>query len=228
MKFEPGRPVLVGVVALEVERLGLDAERGLRVVRVRRGVRDRLGERQVALELLLDQRLVVREHEPARRAARAQLRGPGQRAAPLVHEVVGLAVGDVEDVRAQARVEALDRRLVEVARQREVDRVVGRRRAGLPALRVQQPAAVGVVVDVELEADALRQAHDRLRLALGRRAGAAVGLAREDLRGALLVVLEVLRVVAVRVDAVGVRRLAVAVVVAQVLAPQPLVVNEYW
>ena len=69
----------------------------------------------------------------------------------------------------------------------------------------------------------LRQAHDRLRLALGRRAGAAVGLARLDRRGALLVVLEVLGVVAVRVDAVGVGGLAVAVVVAQVLAPQPLV-----
>ena len=219
-------PPLVRVVAADVERLGRDPERRLRVVGIDRGVRHGLGERQVALELLLDQRRVVREHEPARRAARAQLRGPRQRPAPLVHEVVRLAVGDVEDVRAEARVEALDRRPVEVARQREVDRVVGRRGADLPALRVQQPAAVRVVVDVELEADPIRQAHDRLRLPLGRGPRAAVGLARDDLRGALLVVLEVLRVVAVRIDAVGDRRLTVAVVVTQVLTPEPLDVER--
>ncbi len=218
--------LLVRVVAADVERLGLDAQRGLRVVRVLCGVRDRLGERQVPLELGLDERLVVGEHEPAARAPLGQLGGPRQRLADVVRVVVGLAVGHVQHVGAEPRVVAGDGRLVEVARQRVVDRVVRRRGADLPALRVQQPLAGGVVVDVEGEADPLVQALDRLRLGLRAPGRAAVGLAREDLRRAFLVVLEVLGVVAVGVDAVDDRRLAVAVVVAQVLTPQPLVVER--
>ena len=119
-----------------------------------------------------------------------------------------------------------DRRLVEIARQREVDRVVGGRRRDLPALRVEEPLAGRVPVDLEREVDPVEQALQRLRLLLGDRRRPAVGLAREDRRRALLVVVEVVRVVAVRVDAVGDRRHPVAVVVAQVLAPQPLGVER--
>ena len=64
------------------------------------------------------------------------------------------------------------------------------------------------------------------RLRLGRRRRAAVGVARRLRRRALVVVAEVLVEVAVRVDAVVAGDLAVAVVVAQVLPPQPLVVER--
>ena len=66
----------------------------------------------------------------------------------------------------------------------------------------------------------------RLRLGLRARARPAVGLVRRVVRRALVVVAPVLREVAVGVDAVAGRDLAVAVVVAQVLAPQAIVVER--
>ena len=83
-----------------------------------------------------------------------------------------------------------------------------------------------MVVDLEGEADAPQQAVHRPRLGLGRRAGAAVGLARRIRRGALVVVVPVRREVAVEVDAVAARDLPVAVDVAQVLAPQAVAGRE--
>ena len=73
---------------------------------------------------------------------------------------------------------------------------------------------------MEDEVHAVVEAHDRLRLRLGGRRGPAVRVARRDARGTLLVVLEVLRIVAVRVDAVADLGGAVRVVVAQVLPPE--------
>ncbi len=122
--------------------------------------------------------------------------------------------------------EVPDRGPVQVAGEGEVDRVVRGRRRDLPALRVQQPLAVRVPVDLELEPDPVEQALHRLGLRLGHRSGAAVCVARRDRRRPLLVVLEVVREVAVGVDAVADRDLAVVVVVAQVLAPQPLDVER--
>ena len=124
------------------------------------------------------ERLGVREDEPQPAQSSRQL-GVHARCPRLgVGVVGGLAVGHVEDSAATARVEALDGRLVEVARHRVVDRVVGGRRGDLPAFRVEEPLAVGVVVDLELEADPVEQALERLGLGLGGRRRAAVGLAR--------------------------------------------------
>ena len=122
--------------------------------------------------------------------------------------------------------ELRDRRVVEVAREREVDRVVGGRGPDLPALGVQEPLAGGVPVDLEREVDPVEQALQRARLGLGIGGRAAVRVARGDRGRALLVVLEVGRVVAVGVDAVADLGHAVAVVVAQVLAPQALGVER--
>jgi hypothetical protein len=107
--------VLVRIVALEVERLGRDAERRLRGRRIRRRLGDRPRERQAALELGLDERIVVREHEPAAVAAFGQFGRPRKRPVGRVRVVVGLAVGHVEHVRREPRVEVGDRRPVEVA-----------------------------------------------------------------------------------------------------------------
>ena len=79
-----------------------------------------------------------------------------------------------------------------------------------------------MVVDVELEADAVEQAVEGLRLGLGRRGRAPVRLAGEVGRRALVVVAPLGLVVAVGVDTVGIGDDPVAVVVAQVLAPQAL------
>ncbi len=116
--------------------------------------------------------------------------------------------------------EVLDRGVVQVPGQREVDRVVRRRRTRLPALRVKEPLPGRVPVDVEGEVEAVVEAHDRLRLRLGGRRRPAVRVARRDARGALLVVLPVRRVVAVRVDTVADLGRSVCVVVAQVLPPE--------
>ena len=97
--------------------------------------------------------------------------------------------------------------------------------AGLSRLP-EEPLAVGVVVDLEGEADPVEQALHRGRLGLGHRPGAAVGLARRDRGRALLVVAPVVREVAVEVDAVTRRDLAVAVDIPQVLAPEPLGVER--
>jgi hypothetical protein len=134
---------------------------------------------------------------------------------------VGVAVRRVELGR-DVRVVAGDRRVGVVTGHRLVDDVVGRRRGYLPAGAIEQQLGGRVVVDEELEADAAREAVEPLRLGLGVRAGAAVGLARRVGRGALVVVAPLVGEVAVQVDAVADRDLPVAVVVAQVLAPQPL------
>jgi hypothetical protein len=83
-----------------------------------------------------------------------------------------------------------------------------------------------VVVDEELRVDALDEHVQRLRLGLGVRARPTVGLVGRVGRGAFVVVAPAVVEVAVEVDAVARRDLAVAVVVAQVLAPQPLAFLE--
>ena len=191
-----------------------------RIVRILRRLGDVEREREVPLELGLDEGLVVREDEAAALAALGELGRPRERSALRMREVGRLAVRDVEDVGREPRMEVLDRRVVQVPGQREVDRVVRRRRAGLPPLRIEEPLSGRVPVDVEGEVEAVVEAHDRLRLRLGGLGGPAVRVARRDARGALLVVLEVLRVVAVRVDAVADLGRSVRVVVAQVLPPE--------
>ena len=83
-----------------------------------------------------------------------------------------------------------------------------------------------MVRDHEPIAESLQDVLDRHRLGLGRRTRPAVGIAR-DLRGrSLVVVVPLLVVVAIQVDAIADRDLAVAVVVAKVLAPEPLGVER--
>ena len=217
---------LVGVVAVDVERLGRDTRDCLRIGGVARRVGHRAGERQVALELCLHQRLVVGEDEATSVAPLGQLRRPRQCAGRGVRVVGGLTVGDVEDIRAQARVKLGDRRGVQVAGHRVVDRVVRSGGAGLPALGVEQPLAVGVVVDLERETLPVEQADHRLRLRLRHRRGAPVGFTGLDGRRALLVIAPVVGEVAIGVDAVADLGLSVSVVVAEVLPPQPLVVER--
>ena len=80
-----------------------------------------------------------------------------------------------------------------------------------------------MVVDLELEADPAHEPVQSLRLGLRRRGGAAVGLVAEHGRRALVVVAPLGLEVAVGVDPIIARGDdAVAVVVAQVLAPQPV------
>ncbi len=74
--------------------------------------------------------------------------------------------------------------------------------------------------------DAVDQARQRPRLRLGGRARTAIGLVGRIRRGALVVVAPVRVEVAVRVDAVADGDLPVAVVVAEVLPPQPVVVER--
>src|SRR3954468_18046383 len=81
-------------------------------------------------------------------------------------------------------------------------------------------------VGLELRLDLLDQALHRLRLGLGRDARAAVGLVRRIGRRALVVEAPMLGEVAVGIDAVAGGDLPVVVVVAQVLAPQALVVER--
>ena len=79
-----------------------------------------------------------------------------------------------------------------------------------------------MVVDEELEADPRHQAVDRPGLGLRGGTGSPVGLTARLGRRALVVVAPLGREVAVEVDAVVGGDPAVAVVVAQVLAPQPV------
>ena len=188
-------------------------------------------ERPVPHELSLHERLVVREHESAVRAALRQLGRPRER--PVLHmgEIGRLAVRDVENVGRDTRMEVRDRGVVEVPRQSEVDRVVCCRCPDLPPLGIEQPLAGRVVVDVEGEIDAVVQTRDRLRLGLGLLGRAAIRIAGCDSGGAFVVVVPVLRVVPVRIDAVSDLGRPVAVVVTKVLPPQPRVgarENVYW
>ena len=214
---------LVRVVALQVEGLRLEAQVRDRVIGVGGRLRNVESERPVPHELSLHERLVVREHESAVRAALRQLGRPRER--PVLHmgEIGRLAVRDVENVGRDTRMEVLDRRVVEVPRQSEVDRVVCRRCPDLPPLGIEQPLAGGVVVDVEDEIDAVVQTRDRLRLGLGLLGRAAIRIAGFDSGGAFVVVVPVLRVVPVRIDAVADLGRPVAVVIPQVLPPQPRV-----
>ena len=83
-----------------------------------------------------------------------------------------------------------------------------------------------MVVDEEREVDARHERVQRLGLRLGVGAGPAVGVAERERLGALVVVAPLVGEVAVEVDAVVGVDHAVAVVVAQVLAPEPLVLLE--
>ena len=187
-----------------------------------RGPREPEVEGEHPLELGLDQRLVVGEHEPGARRALAQLRRVCHGARVRVGVVGRLAVGDVQRVGRLAGIEAGDRGVRIGTAERRVDGVVGVQRAGLPALRIQQPLAVGVQVGLELRLDPVDQALHRLRLGLRRRARTTVRLRERLVRGPLVVVAPVLVEVAVGIDPVADRDLLVAVVVAQVLAPQPI------
>ena len=137
----------------------------------------------------------------------------------VVRVVERVAVGDVE-LGAEVRVEAVagdrpTRRSSSlktlsaiagvgvVAGERLEDAVVRRRRVLLEALRIQQQLGRGVVVLLEREVDHVPELLHRLGLGLGVRAGAAVGLRRRVVRGALVVAAPVRGVVAVRVDAVA-------------------------
>ena len=83
-----------------------------------------------------------------------------------------------------------------------------------------------MVVDQELEADAAGEPVQGVGLRLRAGPRAAVGLARGRGGGALVVVAPLVGPVAVEVDAVVAGQLPVAVVVAQVLAPQALTLGE--
>ncbi len=209
----------------DVERADLEVRRltalpRLGVARVVRRARHVERELHVPLELGLDVGLDVLEHEPAAGRGGRALGRERDRLVRVVHVVVQVTVGGVE-VRPHARVRVRDRRVRLLgAGDRAEDRLVRLVGVELPAGRPQQQRAVGVVVLVPGEADPPHEAVERLGLGLGGRAGAAVCLRRRDRARALVVVAPVRRVVAVRVDAVDVVDLAVAVVVAQVLAPQ--------
>ena len=195
------------------------------------------GERDVLLELGLDQRLVVGEVEHAlavgwvplvvgvhgrRRPARRHLRREAERAERLVHVHFRLAVDHVE-LGADVGVVPGHCRALVVADHRLGDHVVGRGGGDLPADSVEQQLGRAVVVDEELRGGPLEQCDEGLRLGFGRRGRAVVRVARRVGGGALLVVAPARREVAVEVDAVAGRDDAVAIVVAQVLAPQPVV-----
>ena len=93
---------------------------------------------------------------------------------------------------------------VEVPGERVVDRVVRRRRPDLPALRVQQERAERVVVDLERGVDPVEQRRASPASRAPRpRPGRGTCRSTETAGRALVVVVPVLRVVAVRVDAVA-------------------------
>ena len=142
-----------------------------------------------------------------------------------MREVGRLAVRGVQ-VGADAGIEAVDRRLLVRTRQRDEDRVVGGRRVDLIPERVEQQLPERVVVDVELEVDAVVQTHHRLGLRFRRRRRPAVGLVGGDRRRPFFVELPVLGIVAVGVDSIARRDHVVAVVVAEVLPPQAVVVER--
>src|SRR5258705_5505272 len=98
----------VDICLVKVERLDCHPDRRDRVGRMRR----RLGEREVEAEGLnelgLDEGFIVGEDEAATGRALAELRGEGNRAVVLVGVVGRFAIGDVQLVRADARVKAGD------------------------------------------------------------------------------------------------------------------------
>ena len=212
-------------------------DRRLRVVGVVRGPRHRKRERDVLLELRLDQVLAVGEVEAAcavlgqplvvgdgvgGHLTRRHLRGEAEHAVQLRHVRVGVTVGGVQ-LRRDVGVVAGDRRVRVVTGERDADLVVRRRRRHLPAGAVEQELGRGVIVHEELEADPPDERVHRLRLRLGSRSRPAVGLAAGIGRGTLVVVAPLVGQVAVQVDAVTGRDHTVTIVVPQVLAPQPLV-----
>ena len=238
------RDLLLGAVRHR-ERVGdqvrrVDAQDRVGVIGVVGRLSERERERDVLLELLLDEVLVVREDKLARAVLRqplvvgvdrgrdlagGHLRREPEGAVLHLHVRIGVAVGGVE-LGGDVRVVARDGRVVVVAGERPIDDIVGRRGGHLVPDAVEQQLGRGVVVDEEVEVDAGEQCVERLRLrlAVGRRP--AVGVAHRVGRGALVVVAPVGGEVAVEVDAVAERDLAVAVVVAQVLAPQPIPLGE--
>ncbi len=224
-----------GGEGVQGEVRGAQAHGGRRAVRVRGALTDREGEGDVLGELRLDELLVVREVEAGGavlglpRVVRVDRRG-GLAGGHLRREhhdavdvggvAVGLAVGGVE-LGGDLWVVARDRRVLRGAGERLVGHVVGGGGGHLPAHAVEDQLGRGVVVDGVLEADALLEGVEGAGLGLGGGARAAVGLARLVRRGTLIVVAPLEGEVPVEVDPVAGARLPVAVVVAQVLAPQP-------
>ena len=136
-----------------------------------------------------------------------------------------VSVGDAE-VRKLVRVVAGHGALGVVARERLVDDVVGRRGVDLPRGAIEQLRPRRVIADQELEPDPAHQAVERPGLGLRSRARPAEGLAGGCGRRSFVVVGPLRREVPVEVDAVAHVGPAVAVVVAQVLAPQPVAGGE--
>src|SRR5918994_2422957 len=128
----------------------------LRLRGVLRRLREIDREREVDLELVLNQLLVVGEDEAAARTALVELGRPGERLLDPVRPVGELTVGRVELGR-KVGIEALYGGLLVGTRERDVDRVVARRGLHLPALRIQQGGYVGVVADREAERDPLHE-----------------------------------------------------------------------
>jgi hypothetical protein len=159
------------------------------------------------------------------RLARGHLRRLGQRPEAVLHVPVGVAVGRVE-LGAELRDVPRHGRLVGIPEDRLVDEVVRARGERLPADAMQQQLGGGVPVDRELRPDPGVEADLGLRLRLGSRGRTAVGLAGRVRGRALVVVAPLVGEVAVEVDAVLGGDLPVAVVVAQVLAPQPVALGE--
>jgi hypothetical protein len=109
--------------------------------RVGRGPREVEREREIPLELGLDERLVVGEDEAAALTALGELRRPAEGAGLGVGVVVGRAVRRVQ-VGPDAGVELGDGRLCVGPGVGDEERVVEGRRLDLPAVRVQQELAV--------------------------------------------------------------------------------------
>ena len=76
-----------------------------------------------------------------------------------------LAVRGIE-IGTDTRVGVLDRGMVVIAGQGEVDRVVRGWRLDLPSLRIEKQRTKRVVADRKREADLLVEAHERLCLGL--------------------------------------------------------------
>ncbi len=221
----------------EVGRAQADGGRG--PVGVRGALADGEGEGDVLGELRLDELLVVREVEaggavlglpPVVRVGRrgglagGHLGREHHDAVDVGGVAVGLAVGGVE-LGGHLRVVAGDGRVLGGAGEGLVGDVVGGGGGHLPAHAVEDQLGGGVVVDGVVEADALLEGVEGGGLGFGGGPGAAVGLAGLVGRGALVVVAPLEGEVAVEVDAVAGGDPAVAVVVAQVLAPQALAVG---